>query len=203
MNNKIVSDVVISGLQESIRAAKYPMSVDINSLDSSITKGIQNLAQSRSGEGHDQFLTGINVQFDLCCTLKMWIEAERYTFLNFVSSQSTMHRITKFSFDKQCNEYVRQEIINIMNELVEDYTVAVEKHGADSQVAKDAYLTVLYNNPSGFKLTARMTTNYRALKTIYQQRKNHRLPEWREFCRWVESLPMSYLITGKGEVNVV
>ena len=51
------------------------------------------------------------------------------------------------------------------------------------------YLTVLYNNPSGFKLTARMTTNYRQLKTIYYQRRNHRLPEWRTFCSWIEELP--------------
>ena len=42
--------------------------------------------------------------------------------------------------------------------------------------------------PSGFELTARLTTNYRALKTVYAQRKNHRLPEWRAFCRLIEEL---------------
>ena len=51
------------------------------------------------------------------------------------------------------------------------------------------YLRVLYNIPTGFRLTARMTTNYRQLKTIYYQRKKHRLPEWREFCEWIETLP--------------
>ena len=50
--------------------------------------------------------------------------------------------------------------------------------------------------PSGLELTARMTTNYRQLKTIYAQRKNHRLPEWRRFCEWIEDLPMSELIIG-------
>ena len=56
-------------------------------------------------------------------------------------------------------------------------------------MAKQKYLEILYSNPCGFKLTARMTTNYRQLKTIYYQRKNHRLPEWRVFCEWVETLP--------------
>jgi hypothetical protein len=54
----------------------------------------------------------------------------------------------------------------------------------------DNYLNLLYNIPVGFRLTAGMTTNYRQLKTIYQQRRNHRLPEWQEFCDWVETLPL-------------
>ena len=39
-----------------------------------------------------------------------------------------------------------------------------------------------------------MTTNYRQLKTIYRQRKNHALPEWKAFCKWIETLPWSELI---------
>ena len=57
------------------------------------------------------------------------------------------------------------------------------------------YLGILYSNPCGFQLTAGMTTNYRQLKTIYHQRKNHRLPEWKLFCSWIETLPNSFLIT--------
>lgn len=51
------------------------------------------------------------------------------------------------------------------------------------------YLRLLYSNPAGFELTARLTTNYRSLKGVYSQRKNHKLPEWRKFCDWVETLP--------------
>ena len=58
------------------------------------------------------------------------------------------------------------------------------------QFRLESYLIVLYNIPTGFELTARMTTNYRQLKTIYFQRKSHKLPEWREFCHWIETLPM-------------
>ena len=58
-----------------------------------------------------------------------------------------------------------------------------------SELLKKLYLEILYSNPAGFTLTARMTTNYRCLRNIYKQRKNHRLPEWREFCKWIETLP--------------
>lgn len=39
--------------------------------------------------------------------------------------------------------------------------------------------------------------NYEVLANIYRQRKNHKLDEWREFCKWIESLPYSEMITGK------
>jgi hypothetical protein len=58
-----------------------------------------------------------------------------------------------------------------------------------TDLARDKYLEILYSNPAGFELTARMTTNYRCLRNIYIQRKDHRLPEWREFCKWIETLP--------------
>jgi hypothetical protein len=57
------------------------------------------------------------------------------------------------------------------------------------EIAKTKYLEILYSNPCGMYLTARMTTNYQQLKTIYQQRRHHRLPEWQEFCDWCETLP--------------
>ena len=46
------------------------------------------------------------------------------------------------------------------------------------------------------RLTASMTTNYRQLKTIYAQRRHHRLPEWQAFCDWIETLPYANLIIG-------
>ena len=118
----------------------------------------------------------------------MWVEAERYRFFEFVSSQSTMHRITKFDLSKQYNKYVDERIIQIMEEKVAEYNEMVEKNWNGEEM-KEKYLEILYSNPAGFELTARMTTNYRCLRNIYLQRKDHRLPEWREFCKWVETLP--------------
>ena len=57
------------------------------------------------------------------------------------------------------------------------------------EIRKEKYLEILYSNPAGFLLTARLTTNHRCLRNIYIQRKDHRLPEWREFCKWIETLP--------------
>ena len=197
----IISNVNIYGLEESIRGAKFPMSVDISKLNSELTPGIEKLAMSNTGEGHDQWLTGIIVQFDLNFTIKAWTEAERYHFLDFVSSQSTMHRITRFNLDNTYIEYVDPRIIEIMKEKVNEYNKLLERmEEGDNSVKNEMtqkYLEILYNNPCGFKLTARMTTNYRQLKTIYKQRKNHRLPEWREFCEWIKTLPHSNLIIGK------
>lgn len=184
----VVDNCQVFGLDDSVKASKYPMATDTESCTPIITPKTLSLAHCPTGTGHDQFLTGIIVQFDLTFSMKAWVEAQRYHFLDFVSSQSTMHRITRFDIGKQCNEYVNSEIIGICMELVEQY---------NANKTEDNYLRVLYNIPAGFRLTARMTTNYRQLKTIYQQRKNHRLPEWREFCRWIELLPYSGLITGK------
>ena len=175
-----ITNIKVYGLDESIVRAKYPMSVDTSTLNSDITKGILALSNCEKGTGHDQWLTGVIVQFDLTYTVKAWTEAERYSWLDFVSSQSTMHRIAQFDLDVQYNEYTDPRSIAIVKELVEKYNQTKDP---------EDYLRVLMSNPCGFKLTAGMTTNYRQLKTIYAQRKTHRLPEWREFCAWVETLP--------------
>lgn len=184
----VVDNVKVYGLEESIKRAKYPMSTDINKLNSELTNGIKSLSNSGRGEGHDQWLTGVIVQFDLTFTVKAWTEAERYHFLDFVSSQSTMHRITKFNLDDAYIEYVDDRIVEIMKDKVSEYNYLCEM-GFEEQ-KKRKYLEILYSNPCGFKLTAGMTTNYRQLKTIYHQRKTHRLPEWISFTKWIETLPM-------------
>lgn len=194
------SNIKVFGLEDSIRGAKFPMTTDVSTLTTELTKGIKALAQSGKGEGHDQWLTGVIVQFDFTFSNKGWVEAERYHFLDFISSQSTMHRITRFELNDAYNEYVDKEIIEIIKEKVREYNALVESNAPEEE-KKRKYLEVLYNNPAGFRLTARMTTNYRQLKTIYAQRKNHRLPEWREFCSWLETLPHSELITGGDEVS--
>ena len=188
----VISNVKVYGLEDSIKRAKYPMSTDINKLNSELTKGIRALGNSKKGEGHDQWLTGVIVQFDLTFTIKAWTEAERYSFLDFISSQSTMHRIAKFDAEKQVISYVTKNTVDEVNRLKDIY---------NENPTDENYLTLLYNVPVGFKLTAGMTTNYRQLKTIYSQRKNHRLPEWKEFCAWVETLPMFKELCLGGESN--
>lgn len=181
-----VNNVKIYDLEESVRASKYPMATDLESLDGEIVKRTKVLASCKKGTGHDQFLTGIRVNFDLKCSNKMWVEMQRYRFVEFVSSQSTIHRITQFDIQSQCNQYVWVDTIVNLSKVVQMYNDLEDKN---SEYGKELYLQILYNTPSGFELTARLTTNYRALKTIHSQRKNHKLPEWREFCKWIENLP--------------
>ena len=199
----IVSNVDIYDLEKSILASGYPMRTtipdrDITEKDLARCKNLVNATKTGNG-AHAQFMTGIRVNFDLTFSNKAWVEAERYRFLEFVSSQSTMHRITKFDLDNQYNKYVDSRIIEIMKSKVQEYNKVMElrdSYDKDDQRRedltewlKDAYLEILYSNPAGFTLTARMTTNYRCLRNIYMQRKDHRLPEWRAFCKWIETLP--------------
>lgn len=207
--NDVISNVAVYGLENSIRRAKFPMATETSKLNAELTKGIKSLAQSEIGAGHDQWLTGITVQFDLTLTVKCWTEMQRYHFIDFVSSQSTMHRITRFNIDNAYIEYTDPRIVEIIKEKVADYNKFVADIESrfipqDQEIIenleeekKKKYLEILYSNPCGFKLTAGMVTNYRQLKTIYSQRKNHRLPEWKAFCQWIETLPSSFLITGK------
>jgi hypothetical protein len=183
----MVNNWAVYGLSESIKASKYPMSTDTYLCNSGVTQTVKKLGSCPMGTGHDNFLNGIVVQFDLTLSNKAWVEAERYHWLDFVSSQSTMHRIAVLDIEEQCNEYVTENTKKEVQRLKDIY---------NADKTAENYLILLYNIPTGYKLTARMTTNYRQLKTIYSQRGNHRLPEWREYCKWVETLPHSEFIVG-------
>lgn len=208
-----VNNVDVFGLDSTIFRSGYPMlkeapsevefrmavaeikeCIGFNNLDNRHIQRAIKLANSKSS-GDDQFLTGITVNFDLTLSNKAWVEAERYTFLNFISSMSCMHRAAFFKISDCCNKYVSQEEIDKAEALRERYNAIDGKENPDEK--KEAYLELLYNIPSGFELMAGMTTNYRCLKNIYRQRRSHRLPDWHVVCDWIETLPLAdVLITG-------
>lgn len=175
-----IENIQVFGLEDSFRASKFPFAVDVNTVDGSMTDRINSLASCKAGTGHDNFLNGIIVQFDLTFSIKAWVELQRYHFIDFVSSQSTMHCISKMDIKPMCNEYVSDVVIAEVERL---------KEVCLNDKTDENYLRLLYNIPTGFELTARMTTNYRQLKTMYMQRKTHRLPDWHTFCDWIEKLP--------------
>lgn len=201
----VVSNVKIYDLEESIIASGLAMRTENKTRDiteKDLSRAHRLSAASDNGNGaHGQYLTGIRVSFDLTFSVKAWTEAERYRFLEFVTSQSTMHRITKFNLDTAYMKYVDSRIVDIIkekvsiyNEILEDYNLHKDNENEEwKRIMKEhldrLYLEILYSNPCGFRLTARMTTNYRCLKNIYIQRKNHRLPEWQELCDWITTLP--------------
>ena len=198
-----VSNVRVYGLDEAIRAAKYPKAVELDGLTAELTDGIKACSTCPTGTGHDNFLKGIIVQFDLTLSEKAWPEAQRYHWLDFVSSCSTMHKLQAMKPKDCCNRYVDPRVIDILQEKIDRYNwlVATNKkpeYNINPDEIKEARLEMLYNIPSGFELTAAMTTNYLQLKTIYQQRRHHALPDWQMFCDWIETLPRFLELTQRG-----
>ena len=184
----------VYNLENAIRASKYPMSADVDKLNSEITNTVKKLGSQPRGSAHDNFLHGILVSFDLTCSNKMWVEFERYHFADIVSGQSTMHKISQLlEGDTPFNNHVDPVIKHRVFELAKIY---------NNDQTTENYLNLLYNIPSGLELTDHIVTNYGQLKTMWYQRHNHRLPEWRVFCDWILTLPRFCELTGidyKGE----
>lgn len=200
VKNKVMTNVRVYDMAESMVASGYPMQPklmlekEFDKECKSVEKAIKNKDFSNphikraiklanaSGGGHNQFLTGILVSFDLSLSNKAWVEAERYRFLFFVSSQSTMHRITSMNIKDCVTENVDQRAIDIVNEYIDIY---------NKDKSLENYRKILDNLPSGLIITARMTTNYRCLRNIYEQRNNHRVQLWRDLCKEIEKLPLA------------
>ena len=140
------------------------------------------LAKAPLSSGHVSFAKGIIVNMDITFTNKAWIEFQRYHFADIITGMSTMHRISKFDLDEVFNEYTDPTIIKRLKELQEIYLTTKDK---------EDYLKLLYSTPAGLEMTGRVTTNYLQLMNMWQQRHNHRLPEWRQFCdELLEKLPL-------------
>ena len=202
-----VTNVQVFGLDEAIYRSGYPMLKEAptaemfqravgeikaareagNTQNPHIQRAIK-LANAKGG-GHEQFLSGITVTFDMTLSNKAWVEAERYRFLTFISSMSTMHRVAFFKIGDSCNDYTSREAIAVAEALQETYNSIDGK--TEPNRKRKAYLELLYNLPSGFELMAGMITNYRCLRNIYEQRRTHRLPDWHVVCDWIETLPLA------------
>ena len=181
-----INNLKIYGLENSFRVSKFPMAVDFTTCNEDFTQRIESLGKAKRGSGHDNFLKGIVVQFDMTASNKIWVEAERYHFFDIVSSQSTMHKLKDMNLELVFNEYVDKRIIDIMKWLQYKYK---------KEQTKESYYNLLYSCPSGILITAGITTNYQQLKTMYAQRHDHKLDEWHVFCDMIEKLPYSELIT--------
>lgn len=198
-----VDNVRIYGIEESIIASGYPMQTEtfnmneINLKDKDLKRAMH-LGNAIPGSGHDCFAKGITVQFDLQVSEYIWRQLDRYHFIDYVSSQSKMHRILKMDIDKACNKYVTETSINLLNYLIEEYNkinndtdFKVKLRNGEVVTSKeDVFNMIIANTPSGIMLTARMTTNYLQLKSIVGQRSTHKLQEWRLLCDYFKTLPM-------------
>ena len=202
-----VDNVRIYGIEESIIASGYPMQTEtfnmneINLKDKDLKRAMH-LGNAVAGSGHDCFAKGITVQFDLQVSEYIWRQLDRYHFIDYVSSQSKMHRILKMDIDKACNKYVTETSINLLNYLIEEYNKINNdtdfkvklRNGEVVTNKEDVFNMIIANTPSGIMLTARMTTNYLQLKSIVNQRSNHKMQEWRLLCDYFKTLPMFDLV---------
>ena len=188
-----INNVRIYGMDESIAASRYPMTVNEIDMDNEIAlteaAAVQypvakKLGAAKSGSGHDCYLKGIIVQFDIKMSQLLYPQISRYHFIDFVSSMSKMHRITSMNLNESFNENVDEVIKNRFIELVDSFN-----NSESNEEKANLIMKIYYSIPMGLELTARMTTNYLQLKNIYFQRKTHRLKEWRDVCYWIESLP--------------
>ena len=185
-----VDNARVYGLEESIVASGYPMQIEtfnmdeIDLIDKDI-KRVMHLGNAVPGSGHDCFLKGIIVQFDLQVPEYIWRQLDRYHFIDYISSQSKMHRITKINLDSVCNRYVYDEVKEILKSIIDKYEAET-----DTDKKKELFNEIIANTPAGLMLTARMTTNYLQLKSIINQRSNHKMQEWRYLCDWFKTLPM-------------
>ena len=147
------------------------------------------LAKAPSNSGHANFLTGIRVSFDIKYPNYISPEMQRYHWFDIVTSSSKMHTLTKMADDPtRYNKYVRPEALALMKYLMQSYNMACETGTAEDQY--EAFMQLVSNCPQGIELFMRVSTNYMQLRTIYAQRKNHKLKEdWGAVCRMIESLP--------------
>ena len=112
----------VYGLRKAIIASGNAMRTTMDDNTAEYTekdlKRACSLGNTGTGEGHDNFLNAIIVQFDLYAPLYMWKQIQRYHFMDFASSQSTMHRLAKFDVGTQCVEGTDPVILNRYQELL-------------------------------------------------------------------------------------
>lgn len=210
-----IKNLKIYGLEESILRSGYPMQIgepnEISSLPCFEDGWMPNytrankLANTPNGSGHSNFLKGIIVQFDLQYPEYFSPQLQRYHWIDIVSSQSKMHKLTSRELTKDdFTPQTYQVFIDRVNELIWRYNSNpwngedLVLYGIPIKSKQQCFDMIIQNLPSGYLKWMGISTNYLQLKTIYGQRRNHKLKDdWGYFCDFIETLPMSELITGK------
>lgn len=214
-----IKNVKVAFLEESIIRSGYPMQtgepVDlpsdenkwISKLEWDLQTGRENkdfirsckLAKTPVGSGHNNFLIGITVQFDLCYPQYWTKHLQRYHWFQYFSGQSLMHKLTAVKDVKSnCNRYVHFSVADLVDDLILAYnsdTLVFFGNKTDYsfkyESKEELFHAIISNCPMGYELWIPVTTNYLQLKTMYFQRKNHKLEDWKEFCSFIESLPLA------------
>ena len=174
-----VTNVRVYDLDETITESGLPHSTEP---EYSLYR-MQRLSATTIGSGHDCALKGIIVRCRLEADHSFWQQWQRYHFQDIVSSNSKMNCITNMELN------YHPLVINTTREFLEN-TINMYNQSDDNKT-QELFETIIMNVPLGLMLKAGVVTNYLQLKTIYSQRKHHKMSSWKLFCEWIETLPLS------------
>lgn len=163
---------------------------------------------SNAGTEHRKYLRMMPVYVRITAPLYWWKEFDTYKVGVVANSCSTMHKIAEKEFE--WGDFSTEHLIRVRDghlgdtvpTLVFDSVIRGLNFWRNRYLktkSKDDWWQLIQLLPSSYNQTRNIMMNYEVLANIYRQRKNHKLDEWREVCKWIESLPYSELITGKGD----
>lgn len=150
-----------------------------------------------AGSDHSKFMRMITVTLDIIAPMYWWKEASTYKVGTVRNSCSTMHTIHKkeFTLDDFSYEHLDLEL-NILEVVIIGLNAARKRYLKSKDKAD--WWQMIQLLPSSYNQRSTVQLNYAVLRNIYHSRKNHKLDEWRDFCKWIEELPYSELITMEG-----
>lgn len=154
---------------------------------------------SNAGTEHRKYMRMMPVYVRITAGHAWWSEFDTYKIGTVRNSCSKMHKIHVMGFD--LDSFDHEGIDEVGERAVSTFdtvrsTLLWLSNMFNETNKKKYWRAIIELLPMGFHLTANVELNYEVLTNIYRQRKNHKLDEWREFCKWIESLPYSELITG-------
>ena len=168
----------------------------------------------KAGTDHRKFMRMIVVYADITAPLYWWKEFDTYKVGTVANSCSTMHKIheKEFTLDDFSTEHLENFSWNRLDDLITHLNIYREKFVNASQkfnesdeqfkVRKKSYWwQMIQLFPSSYNQKRTIMLNYEVLANIYKSRRNHKLDEWVEFCKIIETLPHSELITQKFSEN--
>lgn len=161
---------------------------------------------SNAGTEHRKYMRMMPVYVRITAPLYWWKEFDTYKVGTVTNSCSTMHKIAEKEFE--WGDFSTEHLIRVRDShlgdtvptLVFDSVICGLNFWRNRYLktkSKDDWWQMIQLLPSSYNQTRNVMMNYEVLANIYRQRKNHKLDEWREFCKWIESLPYSEMITGK------
>lgn len=157
---------------------------------------------SKAGTDHRKFMRMIVVYADITAPLYWFKEYDTYKVGTVANSCSTMHTIHKkpielsdFSIDNVPIEdgIIEIDLKDMFINVIEDCECLRKKYIETND--KKYWKALIQLLPSSYNQKRTVMLNYEVLANMYHARKAHKLDEWREFCKWVEELPYSELIT--------